>query len=380
MPNPRILIICSVSNSLVNFRGDLITALVKNNFNVFCAAPEFEKQETRNKLHSLGAKTATYSLQRTGLNPIKDIKSIRNLKEIILENQIDLVFPYTIKPVIYGSIAAKTLGVPVISLITGLGFTFSGVNLKARMLQQLTQVLYRYSLNKNKMVVFQNTDDQQLFLEKNILQPKQPSTVVNGSGVNLERFPFRSHQKKDSDTIVFIIVGRLLKEKGVAHFLEAAKILKSRYPNTEFHLVGAPSDDDPSGISNGILKKLHEEGIIVYHKTQPNVVPFLTNADVFVLPTYYREGVPRSILEALSIGMPIITTNMPGCKETVLSKTNGFLIPPKELDPLIDAMTYFIDYPEQIDFMGKASRALAEKKFDVDIINRNLINIIKRHL
>ena len=230
------------------------------------------------------------------------------------------------------------------------------------------------------MVIFQNTDDQQLFFDKKITSKKQQTTVVDGSGINLNRFAFRTQPKKKEETIIFIMVARLIEEKGVGLFLEAAEKLKSLYPWTEFHLVGAPPPNNSSGISDTLLEKLHGTGIIVYHRSQANVVPFLTNADVFVLPSYYREGVPRSILEALSIGMPIITTTMPGCKETVIPKKNGFLIPPREFQPLMDAMDYFITRPETLVSMGKASRELAEQKFDVDIINRRLIAIINKQL
>ncbi|MEA1787682.1 glycosyltransferase family 4 protein [Arenibacter sp. GZD96] len=380
MPNPKILIISSFSNSLVNFRGDFIAYLIAHHFEVFCAAPEFEKKKTVRTLHGMGAKTLTYPLQRNGLNPIKDVQSISALKKMMQQHQIDLVFPYTIKPVIYGSIAARQLNIPVIALITGLGFTFSAVNLKSKILQRISQMLYREALRKTAVTIFQNTDDRQLFLEKHILTKKQQTAVVNGSGIHLERFPFRVHQKQVGDPIKFIIIGRLIKEKGVELFLQAAETLKPLYPNAEFHLVGAPPPDNSSGISYGVLDALQIKGIIIYHEVQADVVPFLTEADVFVLPSYYREGVPRSILEALSIGMPIITTNMPGCKETVVPKQNGFLIPPQELDPLLEAITFFLDKPEQIALMGKASRALAEQKFDVAIINQNLIDILQTHV
>ncbi len=380
MSNPKILIISSLANSLINFRGDFINHLIREGFEVFCAAPEFENQKTEDILQNMGAKTLTYPLERSGLNPIKDVRSIRALKQIMRTHRIDLVFPYTIKPVIYGSIAARQLGLPVVSLITGLGFTFSGISLKAKALQNLTEILYREGIKKNKVVIFQNIDDQQLFLDKKITTKKQQTTVVDGSGINLSRFAFRTQPKKKKEAIIFIMVTRLIEEKGVGLFLEAAQKLKSLYPWAEFHLVGSPATNSPSGISDTILAELHAKGTIVYHRAQANVVPFLTNADVFVLPSYYREGVPRSILEALSIGMPIITTTMPGCKETVIPEKNGFLIPPREFQPLMDAMDYFISRPETLVPMGKASRELAEHKFDVDIINQRLIDIINKQL
>ncbi|MCK0147056.1 glycosyltransferase family 4 protein [Arenibacter sp. F26102] len=376
MQNPKILIICSLGNSLINFRGDFIATLIQNNFEVWCAAPEFDDIETIDALKVLGAKTITYTLESDGLNPIKDLQSIKDLKAIIKKNKIDIVFPYTIKPVIYSSIAARKFNIPVYSLITGLGFTFSGVTLKAKFLQLITQFLYREALKKNEAVIFQNKDDQNLFIDKKIITEKQKSYVVDGSGINLKRFKFRVHNRDNDDTIKFIIIGRLIKEKGVELFLEAAKTLKQEYPKAEFHLIGNPPDNNSSAVSMDYLDLLHKDKIIHYHGHQDNVIPILSEADVFVLPSYYREGVPRSILEALSIGMPIITTMMPGCRETIIPDKNGILIPPKELDPLTNAMKYFLDNPQQIAIMGKNSRELAESKFDVDLINSKLLKII----
>jgi glycosyltransferase involved in cell wall biosynthesis len=361
--------------SLINFRGDLISALIENNYEVLCAAPAL-RQTYIDKIEALGAKTVEFDLQRTGLDPFKDLDSIAQLKKIIVEHKVDLVFPYTIKPVVYGSIAARKYNVPVVSLITGLGFTFSGVTLKARLLQQITQKMYRYALRKNKVVIFQNQDDRQLFLDKKIVSRQQRTEVVDGSGINLQRFDFRVSKKQAGDTLRFIIVGRLIKEKGVGLYIDAAKKLKSQFKNVEFHLIGRPPDDNPSSLSETALSEYGTQGLVVYHGHQTNVISLLSKADIFVLPSYYREGVPRSILEALSLGMPIITTLMPGCRETVDDGKNGFLIPPEELEPLIEAMTFFLENPHQVAEMGRESRILAERKFDVNIINDQLLKLI----
>lgn len=379
MPHPKILIIASLDQSLINFRGDLIAALIANKYEVLCAAPDF-RQDYIEKIEALGAKTVEFDLQRTGLNPLKDLKSIAQLKKIIADHKIDLVFPYTIKPVVYGSIAARKCNVPVVSLITGLGLTFSGVNFKAKALQVVTQEMYRYALRKNKVVIFQNQDDRQLFLDKKITAKNQKTKVVDGSGINLERFNFRVREKGAGETIKFVIVGRLIREKGVSLLIEAARKLKTKYTNAEFHLIGRPPENNPDSLSETAFKEYDNQGIVVYHGHQTNVISLLSEADVFVLPSFYREGVPRSILEALSIGMPIITTLMPGCKETVDTGKNGFLIAPEELEPLIEAMTFFLENPDQISVMGKESRILAEHKFDVHIINGLLLNIINKSL
>ena len=288
--------------------------------------------------------------------------------------EIDLVFPYTVKPVIYSSIAANQLGIPVISLITGLGFAFTGLTRKARILQRLNETLYKISIRKNRVVVFQNKDDYQLFLDRKILKKENKVAFVSGSGVNLNQFKYRVN-KIENNKVSFLLVSRLIKEKGIGLFLKAAKTLKEKYPKSEYHVIGA-TDNSPSSIKEEELKQLHELGTIIYYGKQSNIPEHLFKRDIFVLPTYYREGIPRSILEALSVGLPVITTNTPGCKETVKKDYNGILIQPQDLDELIDAMEYFLINKDKIEVMGVNSRKYAEERFDVNIINKDLIGLI----
>ncbi|MDG1730914.1 MAG: glycosyltransferase family 4 protein [Algibacter sp.] len=374
MDKKRILVVASCANSLINFRGDYIQRLISEGYDVYTAVDSYP-EKVLSKLKEYGVKAPLeYYLQRTGLNPFNDLKTIFNLKKLIKENNIDLVFPYTVKPVIYGSLAANMAKVPVVSLITGLGFTFTGLTLKSKVLQRLNEFLYKISIRKNKVVVFQNNDDRSLFFDRHILTKKNKTQVVSGSGVNLDQFTFRPNHNSNGITS-FIIVTRLIREKGTHLFIEAAKVLKQKYPNTEFHVIGSVQNS-PSAIKVEELQSLHENGTLVFHGSQSNVLQHLTKQDVFVLPTFYREGVPRSILEALSVGLPIITTDSPGCRETVLEGENGFLIPPQNLEALIKAMEFFITNPKRLTEMGLKSREYAEKRFDVDIINQDLIDII----
>jgi glycosyltransferase involved in cell wall biosynthesis len=376
MKTKRILLIASYAGSLIRFRGDFIEALIKEGFKVFTAAPSYT-EEVRQKIKEMGAITIEFNLQRTGLNPIKDFKSILELKSIIKENEIDLVFPYTVKPVIYGSIAANMSNTAVISLITGLGYAFTGLTTKARILQRFNETLYKLSIRKNKVIVFQNRDDYQLFLDRKVISKKQKVDFVSGSGVNLNQFKFK--EKNTSDKVSFLLVARLIKEKGIELYMEAAKTLKVKYPNTEFHLIGVP-ETSPSAISENELNKLHKEGVIIFHGEQKNIEEHLNAVDVFVLPSYYREGLPRTTLEACACGNPIITTDSVGCRESVKEGVNGFLIEPQNLEALISSIEFFITNPEKIKEMGVASRKYAEERFDVNIINSDLINIIKREL
>jgi len=373
MRKKRILIVSSLGNSLTNFRGDFIKSLVANGYEVYAGAPEFTPEKHKD-IECLGAVPVTYNLQRTGLNPFVDFKTILELKRLIRDKKIDLVFPYTIKPVIYSSIAANMCKTPVVSLITGLGFTFTGLSLKSKVLQRLNEFLYKRSIRKNKVVVFQNVDDRNLFIKRKILTKKTKTEIVSGSGVNLNQFKFRKNLKTNGITS-FIIVTRLIREKGTSLFIDAAKILKQKYPNTEFHIIGAPGNS-PSAVKIDELDALHKNGTVVYHGAQSNIWEHLSQRDVFVLPTYYREGVPRSILEALSVGMPIITTDTPGCRETVIEAENGFLIPTQNLEALINVMEFFIINPKRLTEMGLNSRAYAERRFDVNIINNDLLKII----
>ncbi len=376
MKQKNILLLASYAKSLTHFRGDFIKALVAKGYNVFAAAPDIDS-DIKEKLISIKATPIQIPLNRTGLNPFKDLNSFFKIRKVIIKNNIDIVFPYTIKPVIYGSLAARATKATVYSLITGLGYTFAGVSKKARALQKVSQLLYKIALKKNKAIIFQNEDDLKLFQEKKIVT-NQPYYIVDGSGVNLTKYKFRRKENSENK-VIFVFVARLIKEKGINLFIEAAAILKEKYPTAEFHILGDVPKNSPSAIDKEVLKIAHLNNIIVHHGTQPNIEKFLHKSDVFVLPTFYREGIPRSILEALSVGMPIITTDTPGCRNTVISKKNGILIQPNNLESLVEAMRFFIENPNKIAVMGIESRKLAEKKFDVNIINQNLLDIIEKH-
>jgi len=376
MRNKRVLLLASLANSLIRFRGDFIKSLIKNGFDVYTAAPGYSEKHHQ-QIVDMGAIPIEFNLQRTGLNPIKDFKTILELKSILKDNKIDLVFPYTVKPVIYGSMAANMSKVPVISLITGLGYAFSGLTTKARLLQRFNETLYKLSIRKNKVIVFQNKDDYQLLLDRKVISKNQKVNFVSGSGVNLAQFKFK--EKNATDKVSFLLIARLIKEKGIGLYMEAAKILKKKYPNAEFHLIGQ-LESSPTAIDEAQLNDYHQKNIIRYHGFQRNIEEHLHKRDVFVLPSYYREGLPRTNLEACACGNPIITTDSVGCREAVRDGENGFLIEPQNLSALVKAMEFFIANPDKIKEMGIKSRKYAEERFDVDIINKDLISLIKKEL
>lgn len=373
MNKKRILIIASLGSSLIRFRGDFIKSLIDSGYDVFTASPSHINGDFQ-IIREMGATPVEFNLQRTGLNPLKDFKSIRQLKSIIKDNKIDLVFPYTVKPVIYGSMAANLCKVPVISLITGLGYTFTGLSRKAKILQQFNEFLYKLSIRNNRVIVFQNRDDYQLFIDRKVISKQQKVSFVGGSGVNLNKFTFK--EKDISDNVSFLLIARLIKEKGIALYMDAAKILKAKYPKSEFHLIGS-YETSPSAIKEDQLNLLHKEKVIIFHGKQSNIEEHLHKRHIFVLPSYYREGLPRTTLEACACGNPIITTDSVGCREAVRDGENGFLIEPKNLEALVSAMEFFITNPHEIKEMGINSRKYAEERFDVNIINNDLLKLIE---
>lgn len=363
----KIVIIASYARSLINFRGDLIMAMVKLGHEVICLGPEagFERP-----LQEMGADYRQIPLHRTGLNPLKDIKTLFALLRVLKEIKPDAVFSYTVKPIVYGSIASHLAGVhQMYAMISGLGYVFAGQSLKQRLLTQLVALLYRQGLKYNRVVFFQNPDDLYLFVDKGIMPKTVKPILVNGSGVNIEKFAFSPPKLSP---VTFLLTARLIKDKGILEYVEAARLLKQKYPTAKFQLLG-PLDTNPAAITKEQLNQWMKEGVIEYLGKTNDVRPFIAESSVFVLPSFYREGIPRSILEAMSMGRPIITTDAPGCRETVVDGRNGFLVSVKDVSALKSAMEKFILEPDLIVQMGKQSRIIAEEKYDVRKVNRVIL-------
>jgi glycosyltransferase involved in cell wall biosynthesis len=365
----KILLIASYAKSLIRFRGRLIQELVGRGHQVIALAPEADYEKD---LNELGARYLKLPLGRTGLNPLKDISSLLYLVDVYKELRPDIIFAYTIKPVIYGSLAARMAKVDrVFSMITGLGYAFTGNTVKQRVLLSLIKLLYKISLKKNEAVFFQNRDDLHLFNSLGLLHKKEQAVVINGSGVDLEYYNYLKYEKSASS---FLIIARLLKDKGIAEFVEAARILKPVYPDVTFNILGPP-DCSHAAIPRRELELWTADGTVNYLGESDDVRPFIADSSVYVLPSY-REGTPRSVLEAMSMGRPIITTDAPGCRETVRPGENGFLVPVKNSNALAEAMEYFILHPEKVATMGWASRKLAEEKYDVHKVNRAILETL----
>lgn len=364
----KIIVLASYANSLLNFRQELLEALVSKGHHVTACAPE-KNEYVKEKLNSLNIEYRPLPLERTGMNPIKDAKTFLRLISFFKEIKPDMLISYTIKPVIYGSLAARLAGITnIYSIITGLGFAFEGGTKKRKLLRLLVKVLYKVSLSTNTKVFFQNPDDLQLFKNLGIIKPGQ-EILINGSGVNL-------HKYQEAAPLInpptYLLIGRLLKEKGVGEYAEAAKQLKKRYPSAVFRLLG-PFDENPSSFQADQVNEWHKSGVIDYLGKTRDVRPYIAAAGVYVLPSY-REGTPRSVLEAMAMGRPIITTDVPGCRETINMGRNGFLVPVRDTKALINAMEKFILDPSLIPAMGRQSRIYVEERYDVHNVNKNILD------
>lgn len=361
----RVMVVGGHADSLIHFRGPLLRRLVAEGHEVTACAPD-AAAGVRRELAALGVAYRHVPIQRAGMNPMRDVGTVRALTALYREVQPDLVLTYTIKPVIYGSLAARLSRVPrICSLITGLGYSFGTATLRQRALNPVVRSLFRFALAHNDVVFFQNPDDLRQFVDAGLASDRQ-AVLVNGSGVDLDHFRVAPLPE---GTPTFLLTTRLLWEKGVGEYVEAARSLKANYPTARFRLLG-PLDPNPAAVSRAQLDAWSAEGVIEYLGSTSDVRPAIADTSVFVLPSAYREGTPRSILEAMSMGRAIITTDAPGCRETVRVDENGFLVPVSDSIALADAMERFLRDPGLVAPMGARSRAIAEEKYDVHLVNR----------
>lgn len=360
------LIIASFPDSLLRFRGSLIDTLRNRGLKVHVAAPNFPSgSDLRDQLEARGVQVHDIPLRRTGINPMADLALLFHLWRLIRRIQPKYVLGYTIKPVIYGSIAARLARIRhCFALITGLGYAFtSEVRGFRRLLRILVQHMYSNALSGAEKVFFQNPDDEALFRSLGILAASTPTVVVNGSGVDIKTYnvtPFPSAPR-------FLLIARLLGNKGVREYVEAARQVRTQYPEVLFNLVGW-IDDNPDAIKQQELEEWQTDGTIVFLGRLHDVRPAIAECSAYVLPSY-REGTPRTVLEAMAMGRPIITTDAPGCRETVRDGENGILVTVGSVDELVHAMMRFINEPKMAARMGQCSRQIIEDKYDVDKVN-----------
>lgn len=371
----KIALISTTASSFYGFRADLIKKLVSTGHDVFAFTSEYTDEDLK-KIIALGAVPKTYTLSRGGLNPLADIKSMITLVSQLKKISPDIVLSYFTKPVIYGSIAAKLANIPVkIGMLEGLGYTFTdqpeGQTTKTKLIRNIQIILYRLAFPCLDRMIFLNPDDQRDLLDKYNMKVVRVD-ILGGIGLELSDYPYSPAQLSP---INFLFIGRLLKEKGIFEFIEAIKITKRKYPDTKFTILGGLDTQNLGALTESQLNELLEQNLFEYPGHVSSVLDWITRSSVFVLPSY-REGVPRSTQEAMAIGRPVITTDVPGCRETVVDGVNGFLVPKWNPEALAEKMCYFIENPEQINIMGLESYKMAQENFDVSKVNKKLFEIM----
>jgi glycosyltransferase involved in cell wall biosynthesis len=368
-----LVIISSQAFSLVNFRGSLISALVKANIQVYALAPDYS-DESRQMLMTLGAHPVDFQLTRTGMNPWRDVCDMFRLAALLRQLRPDVTLGYFIKPVIYGTLAAWMAQVPRrVAMIEGLGYVFilsdTVFTWKRKLLRCAVSWLYRIALGRAHRVIFLNRDDIAEFVGGGLVNAAKV-VHLGGIGVDLADWPLTPAIAKP---VTFLLVARLLREKGIAEYADAAKLVKTLHPEIRFVLLGG-LDPNPGGFSQTEVQAWVKDGLLEW-PGHVVVKPWLAEASVFVLPSY-REGVPRSTQEAMAMGRAVITTDVPGCRETVINGVNGFVVPVRDAAALAGAMLQFIKNPDLIESMGCESRRMAEERFDVHKINARMLEIL----
>lgn len=375
---PRFCIISNDLYTVSNLRGDLLHALAEQGWEIHILVPN------RTDYPAIEAAFVAqqfyihdYALQKSGTHPWHELKTIQSLYRQLKHIQPNRVLSYTIKPAMYGTLAAYYAGVPArYILLSGLGFAFQSQHRGAfKYIKYAFDRVFAYALTKATRVIFQNSDDLALIQQLGLLK-NTPTGVVNGSGVNLDRFkrmPLIENAQQQPASI-FVMVARLLKDKGIYEYIQAIQQIKSRHPEAVFHLVGW-IDDNPEAISKHVLDEWIAAGLIEYWGRVDDVRPIIAKANVMVLPSY-REGTPRSVLEAMAMGRAVITTDAPGCRETIVDGKNGYQVKVASVTALTDAMQKIIDTPSDLRFMSDFSYDMVCQRYDVHKVNQEMIDLM----
>jgi len=366
-----IAIISSYAPSLVNFRGPLIEALVDKGIGVYALAPDYDPV-LKAKVEALGATAVDYRLDRAGMSIRRDAAAFWQLYRILKRLKPDATLGYFIKPVIYGSLAAALAAVPHrFALVEGLGYLFTDqekTGRRRKLFRALLKLLFRMAFALSQRVFFLNPDDRAAFVDSGALDPGK-TEIIGAIGLDLAHFP--ATPAPAAGVPVFLFIGRLLREKGVYEFVEAARRLRDAGVEARFVMLGA-GDVNPGAIPQAEVEAWVAQGLVEWPGQVADVRPWLVAATAFVLPSW-REGFPRSTQEAMAAGRAVITTDVPGCRETVTEGVNGFMVPVRDAEALAEAMLRFVREPALAVIMGRESRAIAEARFDVHQANRRLL-------
>ena len=362
--NRRISILANDTTYIYNTRAALIEKLVELGYEVYIVSQilKFEKE-----LKDMGCKVINMATGRHGKNPFSDLKLLKEYKRILKEINPEIVFSYNIKPNVYGGMACSKLKIRFMPNITGLGTALEYPGL----MQKITIMLNKIGLKNAEVIFFQNSENQEFFKKHNLISENTKSILLPGSGVDLNRHTLLEYPK--DEVIKFLFIARILKEKGIDIYLETAKAIKEKYPNTEFHICGYFDDDK----YKEILKQNEKNGIIIYHGEQKDMIPFFENSHCIVHPSYYPEGMSNVLLEAAAHGRPIICTDRSGCRETAIDGETGYIVPIKNTEKVIEAVEKIIKMSnKERKQMGLNGRKKIEKEFDRNIVVNEYMNVI----
>ena len=365
----KFVLISPKNRTAYNFRGDLIKKIISCGYEVIVTGPNRDNVE---KIEELGARFVEIPLEKNGVNPLSDLKYQKALYELFRKEKPDVTLGYTSKPVIYGSIAAKKAGVPhVAAMVTGAGYAFASDTPKAKIIKTVMSALYRKAFKCADVAIFQNTDDKEQFVKEHLVK-EEKCRIVNGSGVNMEKFSVAPYPER----LTFFMLSRVVYAKGIREYLAACEKVKAQYPDVRFMLLGA-CENIPDSLTQAELQPYIDNGIIDHFGETDNVAEYYKQCSVFVLPSYYREGTPRTALEAISMGRPVIVTDYIGCRETVIDGKTGFMVPIKDADAVAEKMIEFVKSPELVAEMGAAANEYCKERFDVNKVNKVMCEYLK---
>ncbi len=364
----KFILVSPKNRTAYNFRGDLVKKIISAGYEVIITGPN---RDNIQKVEELGARFVEIPMNKNGVNPLKDLSYMMALRDLFKKEKPDVVLGYTSKPVIYGSMAGKLAGVPhKVAMVTGAGYAFTAKTKKAKIIKLIMSVLYKIGFMCADTVIFQNTDDKEQFVKENLVKENK-CCVVNGSGVNMEKFSVAPYPQQ----MTFFMLSRVMYSKGIREYLEACEIVKSKYPEVRCMLLGACEGIQDS-LSQQDLDTYINKGIIEHFGETDTVADYYKQCSVYVLPSY-REGTPRTVLEAMAMGRAVITTHAPGCRETVIDGETGFLVPVQNGQAVAEKMIEFIENPQLVETMGKKSLEYCKNKFDVIKVNKEMCNHLK---
>lgn len=369
----KFILISPKNRTVYNFRGDLIKKVISCGYEVVVTGPN---QIDVDKITQLGARFVEIPMNKNGVNPFSDLQYQHALQKLFIAEKPDVVLAYTSKPVIYGSVAAKKAArksrkdIRVVDMITGAGYAFTAKTVKAKIIRFIMSCLYKRALKKADCVIFQNIDDKEQFERMGLLKSNK-ACLINGSGVNVDKFPIVDYPQK----LTFFMLARVMYSKGLREYLQACEIVKEKYPSVRCMLLGACEGIQDS-MPKEDLQPYIDKGIVEYFGETDRVADYYEQCSVYVLPSY-REGTPRTVLEAMSMGRAVITTDAPGCRETVIDGETGFLVPVKDSVALAEKMLAFVQNESLVRSMGIASAQYCRQKYDVVKVNEQMCEYLK---